>query len=125
MAKASRVLTSLLLGAAGGAAAAVFLASKSGQTLKKKVNELAKDYQTNPEEVRAEVLAKAEALGKQATEKWTEVKERLAEQQLAPDDFLSTLKAKVQTGRSDQPVAEEPSEVIEIDFLEQEEWNLD
>ncbi len=65
--------TSLLLGARGGAAAR-FLASKTGKTVKEKVVNFANDYKENHEEINADFVTKAQDLGKQATERFTEVK---------------------------------------------------
>ncbi|HEM6576449.1 YtxH domain-containing protein [Streptococcus suis] len=92
--KSSSVWTSLLLGAAGGAAAAAFLASKTGKTVKEKVVNFANDYKENHEEINADFVAKAQDLGKQATERFTEVKTQLETGELTVEDLVKSGKEK-------------------------------
>ncbi|HEL1609663.1 TPA: YtxH domain-containing protein [Streptococcus suis] len=92
--KSSSVWTSLLLGAAGGAAAAAFLASKTGKTVKEKVVNFANDYKENHEEINADFVTKAQDLGKQATERFTEVKTQLETGELTVEDLVKSGKEK-------------------------------
>ncbi|HFH9838456.1 TPA: YtxH domain-containing protein [Streptococcus suis] len=94
MVKKSSVLTSLLLGVAGGAAAAAFLASKTGQAVKEKVVTFANDYKENHEEINADLVSKAQSLGKQASERFTEVKTQLETGELTVEDLVKSGKEK-------------------------------
>ncbi|MBY5033840.1 YtxH domain-containing protein [Streptococcus gallolyticus] len=94
MAKKTSILTSLLLGAAGGAAAAVFLASETGKVVKNKVTSFAKDYQENYEEINAEFVNKAQDLGQQVVDKFDQVKTQLETGELTVDDLIQSGKEK-------------------------------
>ncbi|NQI70873.1 YtxH domain-containing protein [Streptococcus suis] len=94
MVKKSNVLTSLLLGVAGGAAAAAFLASKTGQVVKEKVVNFANDYKANHEEINADLVNKAQDLSKQASERFTEVKTQLETGELTVEDLVKSGKEK-------------------------------
>ncbi|HFI0345933.1 TPA: YtxH domain-containing protein [Streptococcus suis] len=94
MVKKSNVLTSLLLGVAGGAAAAAFLASKTGQAVKEKVLNFANDYKEKHEEINADLVSKAQDLGKQASERFTEVKTQLETGELTVEDLVKSGKEK-------------------------------
>lgn len=94
MVKKSSVLTSILLGVAGGAAAAAFLASKTGQAVKEKVVNFANDYKENHEEINADLVNKAQDLGKQATDRFTEVKTQLETGELTVEDLVKSGKEK-------------------------------
>ncbi|HFR3691359.1 MULTISPECIES: YtxH domain-containing protein [Streptococcus] len=94
MVKKSSIVTSLLLGAAGGAAAAAFLATKTGKAVKDKVISFANDYKENHEEINADIVSKAQDLGKQATDKFTEVKSQLETGELTVEDLVQTGKEK-------------------------------
>ncbi|WP_155973977.1 YtxH domain-containing protein [Streptococcus ruminantium] len=86
--KSSSVWTSLLLGAAGGAAAAAFLATKSGKAVKEKVVNFANVYKENHEEINADLVSKAQDFGKQATERFAEVKTQLETGELTLEDLV-------------------------------------
>lgn len=92
--KTSSVWTSLLLGAAGGAAAAAFLATKTGKAVKDKVVHFAADYKENHEEINADLVNKAQDLSKQASDKFTEVKTQLETGELTVEDLVKTGKEK-------------------------------
>lgn len=94
MVKKSSVLTSILLGVAGGAAAAAFLASKTGQAVKEKVVNFANDYKENHEEINADLVNKAQDLSKQASERFTEVKTQLETGELTVEDLVKSGKEK-------------------------------
>lgn len=94
MVKKSSVLTSLLLGVAGGAAAAAFLATKTGKAVKEKVVNFANDYKENHEEINADLVNKAQDLGKQASERFTEVKTQLETGELTVEDLVKSGKEK-------------------------------
>ncbi|HFU3800890.1 TPA: YtxH domain-containing protein [Streptococcus suis] len=94
MVKKSSVLTSLLLGVAGGAAAAAFLASKTGKSVKEKVVNFANDYKEKHEEINADLVSKAQDLGKQASERFTEVKAQLETGELTVEDLVKSGKEK-------------------------------
>ncbi|WP_105113612.1 YtxH domain-containing protein [Streptococcus suis] len=94
MVKKSSVLTSLLLGVAGGAAAAAFLASKTGQVVKEKVLNFANDYKEKHEEINADLVNKAQDLSKQASERFTEVKTQLETGELTVEDLVKSGKEK-------------------------------
>ncbi|MGQ7461536.1 YtxH domain-containing protein [Streptococcus suis] len=94
MVKKSNVLTSILLGVAGGAAAAAFLASKTGQAVKEKVVNFANDYKENHEEINADLVSKAQELGKQASDRFTEVKTQLETGELTVEDLVKSGKEK-------------------------------
>lgn len=96
MVRKSSVFTSILLGAAGGAAAAVFLASKTGKAVRERVVNFAKDYQENHEEINADLLHKAQDLKQQAVDKYQEVKEQFETGELTVDDLVQTGKEKAQ-----------------------------
>lgn len=94
MVKKSSVWTSLLLGAAGGAAAAAFLASKTGKVVKEKVVNFANDYKENHEEINADLVSKAQDLGKQASDRFAEVKTQLETGELTVEDLVKSGKEK-------------------------------
>ncbi|HEP1820248.1 TPA: YtxH domain-containing protein [Streptococcus suis] len=94
MVKKSSVLTSLLLGVAGGAAAAAFLATKTGKAVKERVVNFANDYKEKHEEINAEIVNKAQDLGKQATDRFTEVKTQLETGELTVEDLVKSGKEK-------------------------------
>lgn len=94
MVKKSSVLTSILLGVAGGAAAAAFLASKTGKSVKEKVVTFANDYKENHEEINADLVSKVQDLGKQATDRFTEVKTQLETGELTVEDLVKSGKEK-------------------------------
>lgn len=94
MVKKSSVLTSLLLGVAGGAAAAAFLATKTGKAVKEKVVNFANDYKENHEEINADLVNKAQDLSKQASERFTEVKTQLETGELTVEDLVKSGKEK-------------------------------
>lgn len=96
MAKKLSMLTSIVLGAAGGAAAAVFLATETGKKVKGKVTNFVKDYQENHEEINADLVNKARDLKDQAVEKYEDVKGQLDSGELTVDDLFQTGKEKVQ-----------------------------
>lgn len=96
MVKKSSVFTSILLGAAGGAAAAAFLATKTGQAVKKKVVNFAKDYQENHEEINAELIQKAQGLGQQAVDKYETVKGQFESGEITVDGLVQSGKEKAQ-----------------------------
>lgn len=94
MSKSSKFVTTVLLGVAGGAAAAVFLASKSGQVIKEKVTNYLKDYQEDPEAKQAEWADKANELKSQAVDKYTDVRQKFETGELTPEDIVETVKGK-------------------------------
>lgn len=96
MVKKSSIFTSILLGAAGGAAAAVFLASKTGKAVKEKVVHFARDYKENHEEINADLINKAQDLGKQAVDRYEEVKSQFESGELTVDDLVQSGKEKAQ-----------------------------
>ena len=95
MAKKIGIFTSILLGVAGGAAAAAFLATESGNKVKKQVTDFVKDYQENHEEINAYLVNKAHDLKDQAVDKFEDVKSQLESGDLTIDDLLQTGKEKV------------------------------
>ena len=95
MAKKIGIFTSILLGVAGGAAAAAFLATESGKKVKKQVTDFVKDYQENHEEINADLVNKAHYLKDQAVDKFEDVKGQLESGDLTIDDLLQTGKEKV------------------------------
>lgn len=122
MAKKSSIFTSLLLGAVGGAAAAVFLATETGKKAKKKVVDLANNYQENHEEINADLLHKAQDLGNQVVEKYSEVKEQLETGELTVNDLIQSGKEKAQalTEQVKEKWSEQAPEAGEV-ILEVEE----
>lgn len=97
MVKVSRVVTTLVLGAAGGAAAAIFLASKTGKAVKETVLSAAKDYQENHEEIHADLLRKAQGLKDEALGKYQEVKDQLESGELTYEDLVASGREKALT----------------------------
>ncbi|CRH89386.1 Gas vesicle protein [Chlamydia trachomatis] len=94
MAKKTSMFTSLLLGAAGGAAVAVFLASETGKVVKNKVTSFAKDYQENHDEINEDWVNKAQDLGQQVVSKFDHVKTQLETGELTVDDLIQSGKEK-------------------------------
>ncbi|MGT2757287.1 YtxH domain-containing protein [Streptococcus ovuberis] len=94
MSKPNKILTTLILGAAGGAAAAVFLASKTGKAVKNKLADYLQDYQENPEAKYSEWVGKAQEIKDQALEKYTDVKHKFETGELTADDIVKTVKDK-------------------------------
>lgn len=94
MVKKSNVWTSILLGVVGGAAAAAFLATKTGKKVKDKVVDFANDYKENHEEIHSNLVNKAQDFGKQTTEKFSEVKTQFETGEWTVDDVLRSGKEK-------------------------------
>ncbi|MET3557661.1 gas vesicle protein [Streptococcus rupicaprae] len=94
MSKPNRIVTTLILGAAGGAAAAVFLASKTGKAVKNKLADYLHDYQENPEAKHSEWVGRAQEIKDQALEKYTDVKHKFETGELTADDIVRTVKDK-------------------------------
>ncbi|HEL2382865.1 TPA: YtxH domain-containing protein [Streptococcus suis] len=94
MVKKSSVITSILLGVAGGAAAAAFLATKTGKAVKERVVNFANDYKENHVEINADLVNKAQDLGKQATDRFAEVKTQLETGELTVEDLVKSGKEK-------------------------------
>lgn len=90
MVKKSSMLTSVVLGVVGGTAAAVFLATKTGKAVKEKVAAFATDYKENHEEIHADLIEKAQELGKQATDKFVEVKGQLESGDLSVEELVKS-----------------------------------
>lgn len=100
MVKKSSIFTSILLGAAGGAVAAAFLATKTGQAVKQRVVNFANDYKGNHEEINAELIQRVQDLGQQAVGRYETVKDQLASGELTVDHFLQSGKEKAQFVKS-------------------------
>lgn len=100
MVKKSSIFTSILLGAAGGAAAAAFLATKTGRAVKQRVVNFANDYKGNHEEINAELIQRVQDLGQQAVGRYETVKDQLASGELTVDHFLQSGKEKAQFVKS-------------------------
>lgn len=100
MVKKSSIFTSILLGAAGGAAAAAFLATRTGEAVKKRVVNFAKDYPKNHEEINAELIQKVQDLSQQAVDKYESVKDQLESGELTVDHFVQSGKERVQLVKS-------------------------
>lgn len=96
MAKKLGALTSIILGVAGGAAAAAFLATESGKKVKKQVSDFVKDYQENRDEINADLVNKANDLKDQAVDRFEDVKGQLESGELTIDDLIQSGKEKVQ-----------------------------
>ncbi|HFH9837418.1 TPA: YtxH domain-containing protein [Streptococcus suis] len=96
MVKKSSIFTSILLGVAGGAAAAIFLTSKSGKAVKERVVNFTKDYQENYEDINAELLHKAQDFKNQAVGKYQEVREQFETGEITVDSLMKSSKEKAQ-----------------------------
>lgn len=94
MSKSNKLVTTVLLGAAGGAAAAVFLASKSGKAIKEKWCHFIKDYQDDPEAQHTKWADKVNDLKDQAVERYSDVRQKFETSQLHPDELVETVKDK-------------------------------
>lgn len=94
MAKKTSIFTSLFLGAAGGAAVAIFLASETGKAVKNKVTNFVKDYQENHEEVNADLVSRAQDLGQQVVGKFDQIKTQLKTGELTVDDWIQSGREK-------------------------------
>lgn len=124
MSKSNKILTTLLLGAAGGAAAAIFLASKTGKTVKNKVKDFVNDYKENPEAKHSEWADKAAAFKNQATEKYSDVKHKFETGEISADSLVNSVKEKANAFKERVTqdyafAAEEDSEVT--DFADEDE----
>lgn len=91
MARSNKFLTTLVLGAA---AAAVFLATKTGKTVKDKVVGYIKDYQEDPEAKHAEWVDKAQELKDQAMETYSDVKYKFETGELTTEDLVESVRTK-------------------------------
>lgn len=115
MAKSNKLLTSLVLGAVGGAAVAVFLASKTGKVVKSKVSRFVKDYQANPEAKHTEWADMATDLKHQATERYADVKHKFETGEVNKETIVNTVKEK----------AAGLKKVVQEDFFVKEEATAD
>ena len=84
--------SSILLGTLSGAAAAVFLTSKKGKEVTAKVSDFMNGVKENPENVKDQVVQKANHFSNQAAEAVNQAKEKVESGEITGETILDSVK---------------------------------
>ena len=84
--------SSILLGTLSGAAAAVFLTSKKGKEVTVKVSDFMNEVKENPENVKDQVVQKANHFSNQAAEAVNQAKEKVESGEITGETILDSVK---------------------------------
>ena len=84
--------SSILLGTISGAAAAVFLTSKKGKEVTAKVSDFMNEVKENPENVKDQVVQKANHFSNQAAEAVNQAKEKVESGEITGETILDSVK---------------------------------
>ena len=84
--------SSILLGTLSGAAAAVFLTSKKGKEVTVKVSDFMNEVKENPENVKDQVVQKANQFSNQAVEAVNQAKEKVESGEITGETVLDSVK---------------------------------
>ena len=84
--------SSIVLGAASGAAVAIFLSSEKGKEVRARVSNFIKEVQENPEEFKEQVCHSATDLKNQTVDTVTQVKDKVNNGEITKESILTSVK---------------------------------
>ena len=115
--------SSILLGTLSGAAAAVFLTSKKGKEVTVKVSDFINEVKENPENVKDQVVQKANHFSNQAVEVVNQAKEKVESGEITGETILDSVKeATKQVVDFSQEKFQEWKEKMESEGISPEEF---
>ena len=115
--------SSILLGTLSGAAAAVFLTSKKGKEVTVKVSDFMNEVKENPENVKDQVVQKANHFSNQAVEVVNQAKEKVESGEITGETILDSVKeATKQVVDFSQEKFQEWKEKMESEGISPEEF---
>ena len=115
--------SSILLGTISGAAAAVFLTSKKGKEVTAKVSDFMNEVKENPENVKDQVVQKANHFSNQAVEAVNQAKEKVESGEITGETILDSVKeATKQVVDFSQEKFQEWKEKMESEGISPEEF---
>ena len=115
--------SSILLGTISGAAAAVFLTSKKGKEVTAKVSDFMNEVKENPENVKDQVVQKANHFSNQAAEAVNQAKEKVESGEITGETILDSVKeATKQVVDFSQEKFQEWKEKMESEGISPEEF---
>lgn len=115
--------SSILLGTLSGAAAAVFLTSKKGKEVTAKVSDFMNEVKENPENVKDQVVQKANHFSNQAVEAVNQAKEKVESREITGETILDSVKeATKQVVDFSQEKMQEWKEKMESEGISPEEF---
>ena len=85
-------ISSLLLGAVSGAAAAYFLTSKKGKEITEKVQDFVVDYREDPDKTHEEVVQSVKDFSDQAVKAINQTKEKVENGEITAETVLESVK---------------------------------
>ena len=85
-------ISSLLLGAVSGAAAAYFLTSKKGKEVTEKVQDFVSDYRENPDKTHEVVVQSVKDFSDQAVKTINQTKEKVEKGEITAETVLESVK---------------------------------
>ena len=84
--------SSIVLGAASGAAAAIFLSSEKGKEVRARVSNFIKEVQENPDEFKEQVCHSATDLKNQTVDTVTQVRDKVNNGEITKESILTSVK---------------------------------
>ena len=84
--------SSIVLGAASGAVAAIFLSSEKGKEVRARVSNFIKEVQENPDEFKEQVCHSATGLKNQTVDTVTQVKDKVNNGEITKESILTSVK---------------------------------
>ena len=84
--------SSIVLGAASGAAAAIFLSSEKGKEVRARVSNFIKEVQENPDEFKEQVCHSATGLKNQTVDTVTQVRDKVNNGEITKESVLTSVK---------------------------------
>ena len=84
--------SSIVLGAASGAAVAIFLSSEKGKEVRARVSNFIKEVQENPDEFKEQVCHSATDLKNQTVDTVTQVRDKVNNGEITKESILTSVK---------------------------------
>ena len=84
--------SSIVLGAASGAVAAIFLSSEKGKEVRARVSNFIKEVQENPDEFKEQVCHSATGLKNQTVDTVTQVRDKVNNGEITKESILTSVK---------------------------------
>ena len=84
--------SSIVLGAASGAVAAIFLSSEKGKEVRARVSNFIKEVQENPDEFKEQVCHSATDLKNQTVDTVTQVRDKVNNGEITKESILTSVK---------------------------------
>ena len=84
--------SSIVLGAASGAAAAIFLSSEKGKEVRARVSNFIKEVQENPDEFKEQVCHSATGLKNQTVDTVTQVRDKVNNGEITKESIFTSVK---------------------------------